>query len=141
MGKTYTTKTPHRVILRSPLLKIYYYQNKWLQLKESQYLLPTYSFRCGFCKCNTFCTVINIVVVVHVFIAFVEGNGCSVAVVVSGGCNGSSVKCGWLYNRGRSFSRICLCFIRGRHGWIDGDETECFGRILLRLKMCGQATS
>ena len=129
MRKTYTAKTPRQVILRSPLLRIHYYQNKWLQVKESQYLLPTYSFRCGFCKCNTFCTVINIVVVVHVFIAFVEGNGCSVAVVVSGGCNGSSVKCGWLYNRGQSFSRICLYFIRGRHGWIDGDETECLGSV------------
>ena len=35
---------PHRVILRSPLPRIYYYQNKQLQVKESQYLLPTYSW-------------------------------------------------------------------------------------------------
>ena len=35
---------PHRVILRSPLLRIYYYHNKWLQVKEFQYLIPTYSW-------------------------------------------------------------------------------------------------
>ena len=35
---------PHRVILRSPFLRIHYYQNKWLQAKESQYLIPTYSW-------------------------------------------------------------------------------------------------
>ena len=35
---------PHRVILRSPLPKIYYYHNKRLQVKESQYLIPTYSW-------------------------------------------------------------------------------------------------
>ena len=34
----------HRVILRSSLLRIYYYQNKWLQVKESQYLILTYSW-------------------------------------------------------------------------------------------------
>ena len=43
MGKTYTAKT-YRVILRSPLLRIHYYQNKQLQVKESQYLIPTYSW-------------------------------------------------------------------------------------------------
>ena len=43
IGKTYTAK-PHRVILRSPLLRIHYYQNKRLQVKESQYLIPTYSW-------------------------------------------------------------------------------------------------
>ena len=32
MGKTTETK-PHRVNLRSPLPRIYYYQNKWLQVK------------------------------------------------------------------------------------------------------------
>ena len=37
-----TWQKPHRVILRSPLLRIYYYQNKRLQVKESQYLIPTY---------------------------------------------------------------------------------------------------
>ena len=30
--------------LRSPLPKFYYYHNKWLQVKESQYLIPTYSW-------------------------------------------------------------------------------------------------
>ena len=35
---------PHRVILRSSLLRIHYYQNKWLQVKESQYLIVTYSW-------------------------------------------------------------------------------------------------
>ena len=34
----------HRVILRSPLPRIYYYQNKQLQVKESQYFIPTYSW-------------------------------------------------------------------------------------------------
>ena len=43
IGKTYTKKT-HRVILRSPLSRIYYYHNKRLQVKESQYLIPTYSW-------------------------------------------------------------------------------------------------
>ena len=44
MGKTNTTKTPHRVILRSPLPKFHYYHNKRLQVKESQYLIPTYNW-------------------------------------------------------------------------------------------------
>ena len=36
---------PHRVILRSPpLLRIQYYHNKQLQVKESQYLIPTYNW-------------------------------------------------------------------------------------------------
>ena len=35
---------PHRVILRSPLSKIHYYQNKRLQVKESKYLILTYSW-------------------------------------------------------------------------------------------------
>ena len=35
---------PHRVILRSPLPKFYYYHNKRLQIKESQYIIPTYSW-------------------------------------------------------------------------------------------------
>ena len=35
---------PHRVILRSPLPRIHYYQNKRLQVKESWYLTPTYSW-------------------------------------------------------------------------------------------------
>ena len=33
-GKTTETK-PHQVNLRSPLLRIHYYQNKQLQIKES----------------------------------------------------------------------------------------------------------
>ena len=43
MGKT-TEAKPHQVILKSPLLRIHYYQNKRLQVKESQYLIPTYSW-------------------------------------------------------------------------------------------------
>ena len=35
---------PHRVILRSPFPKIHYYHNKRLQVKESQYRIPTYSW-------------------------------------------------------------------------------------------------
>ena len=42
-GKTYATKIP-RVILRSLLPRIHYYQNKRLQVKESQYLILTYSW-------------------------------------------------------------------------------------------------
>ena len=43
MRKTYMAKTP-LVILRSPLPRIHYYHNKRLQIKESQYLIPTYSW-------------------------------------------------------------------------------------------------
>ena len=39
-----TRKKLHRVILRSPLLRIHYYQNKQLQVKESQYLIPIYNW-------------------------------------------------------------------------------------------------
>ena len=39
-----TQQKPHRVILRSPLLRIHYYQNRRLQVSESQYLIPTYSW-------------------------------------------------------------------------------------------------
>ena len=35
---------PHKVNLRSPLLRIHYYQNKRLQVKESRCLIPTYSW-------------------------------------------------------------------------------------------------
>ena len=35
---------PHQVNLRSPLPIIHYYHNKQLQVKESQYLIPTYSW-------------------------------------------------------------------------------------------------
>ena len=34
----------HRVILRLLLSRIHYYQNKWLQVKESQYFISTYSW-------------------------------------------------------------------------------------------------
>ena len=37
-----TRQKPHQVILRSPLSKFHYYHNKPLQVKESQYLIPTY---------------------------------------------------------------------------------------------------
>ena len=43
-GENLHNKKPHQVILRSPFPRIYYYQNKWLQVKESQYLIPTYSW-------------------------------------------------------------------------------------------------
>ena len=39
-----TRQKPHRMILRSLLPRIHYYQNKRLQVKESQYLIPTYSW-------------------------------------------------------------------------------------------------
>ena len=39
-----TRQKPHRVIFRSPLSKFHYYHNKRLQVKESQYLIPTYSW-------------------------------------------------------------------------------------------------
>ena len=32
------------MILRSPLPKLHYYHNKWLQVKEFQYLIPTYNW-------------------------------------------------------------------------------------------------
>ena len=38
-----TRQKPHRLILRSPLPRIHYYHNKRLKVKESQYLIPTYS--------------------------------------------------------------------------------------------------
>ena len=44
MEKILHGKNPHRVIFRSPLPKFHYYHNKWLQVKESQYLIPTYSW-------------------------------------------------------------------------------------------------
>ena len=39
-----TQQKPHRVNLRLPLLRIDYYHNKRLQVKESQYLILTYSW-------------------------------------------------------------------------------------------------
>ena len=38
-----TRQKTHWVILRSPLPRIHYYQNKRLQVKEFQYLIQTYS--------------------------------------------------------------------------------------------------
>ena len=43
-GENLHGKNLHRVILRSLLLKIPYYQNKWLPVKESQYFIPTCSW-------------------------------------------------------------------------------------------------
>ena len=43
-GENQHSKNPHRVILRSPPPRIHYYHNKRLQVKESQYLIPTYSW-------------------------------------------------------------------------------------------------
>ena len=39
-----TRQKSHRVILRSPLPRNHYYENKRLQVKEFQYLIPTYSW-------------------------------------------------------------------------------------------------
>ena len=39
-----TRQKPHRVIFKSPLPKFHYYHNKRLQVNESQYLIPTYSW-------------------------------------------------------------------------------------------------
>ena len=39
-----TRQKPHQVTLRSPLPRIHYYHNKRLQVKESQYFIPTYSW-------------------------------------------------------------------------------------------------
>ena len=39
-----TQQKLHQVILRFTLSRIYYYHNKRLQVKESQYLIPTYSW-------------------------------------------------------------------------------------------------
>ena len=43
IGKT-TEAKPLRVNLKSPFSRIHYYQNKRLQVKESQYLISTYSW-------------------------------------------------------------------------------------------------
>ena len=42
-GDLFTNGENHQVILRLPLPRIHYYQNKRLQVKESQYLIPTYN--------------------------------------------------------------------------------------------------
>ena len=41
-GENLHSKNPP-VIFRLLLPKFHYYHNKWLQVKESQYLIPTYS--------------------------------------------------------------------------------------------------
>ena len=58
MGKTIEAK-PHRVNLRSPLPRIHYYQNKRLQVKESQYLIPTYNWTLTLIP-NWTCSVVTI---------------------------------------------------------------------------------
>ena len=39
-----TRQKPHRAILRSLFPRIHYYQNKQLQVKKSEYLIPAYSW-------------------------------------------------------------------------------------------------
>ena len=39
-----TRQKPYWMIFRSPLPKFHYYHNKWLQVNESQYLIPTYNW-------------------------------------------------------------------------------------------------
>ena len=58
MGKT-TKAKPYLVNLRSPLPIIYYYQNKRLQVKEFQYLIPTYSWTLTLIS-NWICNVVTI---------------------------------------------------------------------------------
>ena len=43
-GENLHGKNPHWVILKLPLPRIHYYHNKRLQVKKSQYLIPTYSW-------------------------------------------------------------------------------------------------
>ena len=43
-GEKPIRQKPYRVIFKSPLPKFHYYHNKRLQVKESQYLIPTYSW-------------------------------------------------------------------------------------------------
>ena len=47
---------PHRVILRLPFSKFYYYYNKQLQVKESQYLILTYSWTIPNIQLDLFCS-------------------------------------------------------------------------------------
>ena len=54
-----TRQKPHQVILRSPLPRIHYYQNKQLQLKESQYFIPTYSWTLTLIP-NWTCSIVTI---------------------------------------------------------------------------------
>ena len=39
-----TWQKPYRMILKSSLPRIHYYHNKWLQVKESQYLIQTFNW-------------------------------------------------------------------------------------------------
>ena len=50
---------PHRVIFRSSFLKFHYYHNKRLQVKESQYLVLTYSWTFTLIP-NWICSVVTI---------------------------------------------------------------------------------
>ena len=54
-----TRQKPHRVIFRSPLLKFHYYHNKRLQVKESQDLIPTYSWTLTLIR-NWTCSIVKI---------------------------------------------------------------------------------
>ena len=54
-----TWQKPHQVIFRSPLSKFHYYHNKRLQVKESQYLIPTYSWTFTLIP-NWTCSVVTI---------------------------------------------------------------------------------
>ena len=58
MEKTNTAKISP-VILRSLLPKFHYYHNKWLQVKEFQYLIPIYSWTLT-PKSNWTCSVVTI---------------------------------------------------------------------------------
>ena len=52
-------KKPHWVILRSPLSRIHYYHNKRLQVKESQYFIPTYNWTLTLIP-NWTCSIVTI---------------------------------------------------------------------------------
>ena len=52
-------KKPHRVIFKSPLPKFHYYHNKRLQVKESQYFIPTYNWTITLIP-NWTCSVVTI---------------------------------------------------------------------------------
>ena len=54
-----TQQKPHQVILRLPLPKIHYYHNKRLEVKESQYLIPTYSWTLALIP-NWTCSIMTI---------------------------------------------------------------------------------
>ena len=54
-----TWQKPHQVILKSSLLRIHCYHNKQLQVKESQYLIPIYSWTFTLIP-NWTCSVVKI---------------------------------------------------------------------------------